>query len=51
MLMSIQAMMIPSQGPLKKPRYKVPVWYCSQDDRNIGAQGIRTVKRPNGVDP
>lgn len=49
--MAVQAIMIPSHGPLKYPRYRTPVWYCSQDDRNIGAQALRTVKRPNGVDP
>lgn len=45
------AIIKPSVGPLKYPRYKVWVWYVSHVEKNMGRHGIIAVKAPTFVGP
>lgn len=46
MIIIKQAMMRPSVGPLKIPRYNVWVWYVSHVEKYMARQGMMAVKMP-----
>ena len=45
------ASIIPSVGPLTNPRKRMRVWYCSHEDKYIGAVDMSIRNAPVDVDP